>query len=65
MEDAHCAELDVDGTSASFFGVYDGHGGIRFFTPQKKQNKRAIAQTFLIRFNSCSIYRTNTSPSCY
>ena len=27
MEDAHCAELDVDGTSASFFGVYDGHGG--------------------------------------
>lgn len=28
MEDAHCAELDVDGTTASFFGVYDGHGGI-------------------------------------
>lgn len=27
MEDAHCAELDVDGTTASFFGVYDGHGG--------------------------------------
>ncbi|CEP12123.1 hypothetical protein [Parasitella parasitica] len=27
MEDAHCAELDVDGTAASFFGVYDGHGG--------------------------------------
>lgn len=28
MEDAHCAELDLDGTKASFFGVYDGHGGI-------------------------------------
>lgn len=27
MEDAHCAELDLDGTKASFFGVYDGHGG--------------------------------------
>ncbi|KAI8977310.1 phosphatase 2C-like domain-containing protein [Mycotypha africana] len=27
MEDAHCTELDVDGTNASFFGVYDGHGG--------------------------------------
>lgn len=27
MEDAHCAELDLDGTTASFFGVYDGHGG--------------------------------------
>ncbi|KAI8636572.1 phosphatase 2C-like domain-containing protein [Parasitella parasitica] len=27
MEDAHCVELDVGGTTASFFGVYDGHGG--------------------------------------
>jgi serine/threonine protein phosphatase PrpC len=36
MEDAHCAELDVDGTSASFFGVYDGHGGMHFLLPKKK-----------------------------
>lgn len=28
MEDAHCAELNVNGTNTSFFGVYDGHGGI-------------------------------------
>jgi serine/threonine protein phosphatase PrpC len=28
MEDAHCAELDVKDTTACFFGVYDGHGGI-------------------------------------
>jgi serine/threonine protein phosphatase PrpC len=27
MEDAHCAELDLEETEASFFGVYDGHGG--------------------------------------
>ncbi|KAG1451830.1 hypothetical protein G6F56_007982 [Rhizopus delemar] len=27
MEDAHCAQLDLDNTGASFFGVYDGHGG--------------------------------------
>ncbi|KAI8095117.1 phosphatase 2C-like domain-containing protein [Gilbertella persicaria] len=27
MEDAHCAELDLNGTNACFFGVYDGHGG--------------------------------------
>ncbi|OBZ81488.1 Protein phosphatase 2C 2 [Choanephora cucurbitarum] len=27
MEDAHCAELDLNGTEACFFGVYDGHGG--------------------------------------
>ncbi|KAI7903106.1 phosphatase 2C-like domain-containing protein [Cokeromyces recurvatus] len=27
MEDAHCAELNIDNTNASFFGVYDGHGG--------------------------------------
>ena len=24
MEDAHCAELDVDGKGSAFFGVYDG-----------------------------------------
>ena len=24
MEDAHCAELDVDGQGSAFFGVYDG-----------------------------------------
>ena len=24
MEDAHCAELNVDGQGSSFFGVYDG-----------------------------------------
>lgn len=24
MEDAHCAELDVDGQESAFFGVYDG-----------------------------------------
>lgn len=24
MEDAHCAELDVDGQRSAFFGVYDG-----------------------------------------
>jgi len=27
MEDAHCAELDVDGQESAFFGVYDGHAG--------------------------------------
>lgn len=27
MEDAHCAELDVDGKGSAFFGVYDGHAG--------------------------------------
>ncbi|KAI9282675.1 phosphatase 2C-like domain-containing protein [Sporodiniella umbellata] len=27
MEDAHSAELDLENTGASFFGVYDGHGG--------------------------------------
>lgn len=24
MEDAHCAELNVDGNGSAFFGVYDG-----------------------------------------
>lgn len=24
MEDAHCAELDLDGKKSCFFGVYDG-----------------------------------------
>lgn len=37
MEDAHCAELDLDGTTASFFGVYDGHGGI-YILKQKREN---------------------------
>lgn len=27
MEDAHCAQLDVDGEKSAFFGVYDGHAG--------------------------------------
>lgn len=27
MEDAHAAVLKLDDTDASFFGVYDGHGG--------------------------------------
>ncbi|KAI8989958.1 phosphatase 2C-like domain-containing protein [Pilobolus umbonatus] len=27
MEDAHVADLNLDGTGASFFGVFDGHGG--------------------------------------
>ncbi|CAO3677847.1 unnamed protein product [Rhizopus microsporus] len=27
MEDAHCAQLNLNGTGACFFGVYDGHGG--------------------------------------
>ena len=61
MEDAHCAELDVDGTSASFFGVYDGHGGMHFLLPKKKGS----LLNPLIRFNSCSIYRANASSSCY
>ncbi|EKX37869.1 hypothetical protein GUITHDRAFT_154860 [Guillardia theta CCMP2712] len=27
MEDAHAAELDIDGKKSAFFGVYDGHAG--------------------------------------
>mmetsp|Transcript_67370 Transcript_67370/g.179875 ORF Transcript_67370/g.179875 Transcript_67370/m.179875 type:complete len:334 (-) Transcript_67370:201-1202(-) len=27
MEDAHTAELDIDGKKSSFFGVFDGHAG--------------------------------------
>jgi serine/threonine protein phosphatase PrpC len=27
MEDAHAAELKLGDTEASYFGVYDGHGG--------------------------------------
>lgn len=27
MEDAHTTLLQLDDTDASFFGVYDGHGG--------------------------------------
>lgn len=27
MEDAHTAELDIDGKNSAFFGVFDGHAG--------------------------------------
>lgn len=30
MEDSHIANLDL-GNGVSFFGVYDGHGGKKFF----------------------------------
>lgn len=30
MEDSHIAELDL-GNGVSFFGVYDGHGGMNFY----------------------------------
>ena len=41
MEDAHCAELDLNGTEACFFGVYDGHGGNK-----TKQVQRCIICIF-------------------
>jgi serine/threonine protein phosphatase PrpC len=31
MEDAHCAELKLEDTEASFFGIFDGHAGKAFF----------------------------------
>lgn len=33
MEDAHTTLLKLDDTDASFFGVYDGHGGNDFHAP--------------------------------
>jgi protein phosphatase 2C family protein 2/3 len=31
MEDAHAVELDFAGDrNSAFFGVYDGHGGVRY-----------------------------------
>jgi protein phosphatase 1G len=32
MEDSHIVSLDI-GTGVSFFGVYDGHGGIADLKP--------------------------------
>mmetsp|Transcript_11097 Transcript_11097/g.25155 ORF Transcript_11097/g.25155 Transcript_11097/m.25155 type:complete len:314 (-) Transcript_11097:203-1144(-) len=36
MEDAHAAELDIDGKKSAFFGVYDGHAGtdVAIYTSQ-------------------------------
>jgi hypothetical protein len=31
MEDAHTAELDIDGKKSAFFGVFDGLYFIHFF----------------------------------
>lgn len=32
MEDSHIVELDLGG-GVSFFGVYDGHGGMDLISP--------------------------------
>jgi serine/threonine protein phosphatase PrpC len=45
MEDAECTELDLDNTTASFFGIYDGHGGKRHET--KKSSPPTKRLTFL------------------
>ncbi|KAI8075133.1 phosphatase 2C-like domain-containing protein [Gongronella butleri] len=41
MEDAHATVLTLDDTEASFFGVYDGHGGstVAEYTGQHLHNK--------------------------
>jgi serine/threonine protein phosphatase PrpC len=31
MEDAHIADLNVDGKGTAVFGVFDGHGGTPIF----------------------------------
>jgi hypothetical protein len=41
MEDAHAAVLKLDDTDASFFGVYDGHGG-KNYIPLWTDNERLL-----------------------
>ena len=41
MEDAHTTLLKLEDTDASFFGVYDGHGG-KFLYKHLCKNKQYL-----------------------
>lgn len=60
MEDAHTTLLKLGDTNASFFGVFDGHGGLWFYEEKKRDIKLLIVKGFIqIRFNYRTIHWTN------
>ena len=62
MEDAHTTLLKLEDTDASFFGVYDGHGGKFLYKHLcKKQTKKSCVLIIIIvhRCYHCSIHGSN------
>ena len=49
MEDAHIAELNLEGGDTHVFGVFDGHGG--------REVARFVSKYFVGELLSCAAYK--------